>query len=262
VPYPYAVRGLGDGDYAVNLGLPNAWNALDMAGDHFLVRKIKGTFVRHGVTARGADGRVEGVLSNGNTFVRTGFAIPNWVLGANLFPQVIDLWTRTNADLVTVDGARRLEVHGVFGYGLHNGIVVRSGDVRAVNVGTDNLGADGRTVRVDGGRAVVANLMRYNGSTSSGPVTLYNIMVINIVERSVAVTAVPAGAGTVRLSGNETRPGFYEPGTPVTAVARPARGFRFAGWSAGGVLVSTAPLYPFTVDGDLTLTAAFVAEAT
>ncbi|MGI5237773.1 glycosyl hydrolase family 28-related protein [Dactylosporangium sp. CA-139066] len=262
VPYPYTVRGLGDGNYAVNLGLPNAWNALDMAGDRFLVRKIKGTFVRHGVTARGADGRIEGVLSNGNTFVRTGFAIPNWVLGANLFPQVIDAWTRTNADLVTVDGARRLSVHGVFGYGLHNGIVVRSGDVRAVNVGTDNLGGDGFTVRVEGGRAVVANLMRYNGATSTGPVTLYNTMVINVVEHAVAVAAVPEGAGTVRLSGNASRPGYYEPGTPVTAVARPARGYRFAGWSGGGAVVSTAPTYAFTVTGPLTLTATFVAEAT
>ncbi|HTJ35481.1 MAG TPA: glycosyl hydrolase family 28-related protein [Dactylosporangium sp.] len=262
VPYPYAVRGLGDGTYAVNLGLPNAWNAIDMAGDRFLVRKIKGTFVRHGVTARGDDGRIEGVLSNGNTFVRTGFAVPNWVLGANLFPQVIDAWTRTNADLVTVEGARRLSVAGAFGYGLHNGLVVRSGDVRAVNLGTDNLGGDGYTVRVDGGRASVVNLMRYNGATSLGPVTLYNIMVINIVEHGVTVAAAPPDAGTVRLTGNQTRPGFYEPGTPVAAVARPARGFRFAGWSAGGVVVSTAPTYPFTVTGELTLTATFVAEAT
>ena len=76
------------------------------------------------------------------------------------------------------------------------------------------------------------------------------------------MAAAPEGAGTVRLSGNATRPGFYEPGTPVTAVARPARGFRFAGWSAGGVVVSTAPTYPFTVTGETTLTATFVAEAT
>ncbi|GAA1501493.1 hypothetical protein GCM10009827_011170 [Dactylosporangium maewongense] len=260
VPYPYVVRGLGDSTYAVNLGLPNAWNALDMAGDRFLVRKIKGTFVRHGVTARGADGRVEGVLSNGNTFVRTGFAVPRWVLGADLFPQVIDAWTRTNADLVTVDGARRLTVAGAFGYGLHNGLVVKSGDVRAVNLGTDNLGGDGHTVRVDGGRASVVNLMRYNGATSQGAVTLYNVMVINIVEHEV--TAVPDGAGTVRLTGNATRPGHYEPGTVVTAVARPARGFRFTGWSAGGAVVSTAPTYPFTVTAPVALTATFVADAT
>ncbi|GAA3208852.1 discoidin domain-containing protein [Dactylosporangium siamense] len=266
VPYPYAIRGQGTATYAVNIGLPNAWNAIDMAthrNDRFLVRKIKGTFVRHGVTVgRSDDGRIEGVLSNGNTFVRTGFHLPNWVLGKDLFPQVIDGWTRKYADLVTVDGANRLTVADAFGYGLHNGIVVHSGSVRVFNLGTDNLGADGVTVQVAGGDVTVVNLMRYNGATSTGRVKLYNVMVINIVEHNVTVAADPDHAGTVRLRGNETRPGFYEPGGQVTASAKAAPGFRFVNWTVGGVEVSTAREYAFTVIGGQVLTANFAPKDT
>jgi hypothetical protein len=264
VPYPYAIRGQGSGTYAVNIGLPNAWNAIDMAtyrNDHFLVRKIKGTFVRHGVTVGRSDGgRIEGVLSNGNTFVRTGFYLPGWVLGKDLFPQVIDGWTRRYADLVTVDGATRLTVANSFGYGLHNGLVVTSGDVRVFNLGTDNLGADGATVAVAGGNVTVVNLMRYNGTTSTGRVRLHNVMVINIVEQAVTASAAPVGAGTVRLRGNETRPGYYEPGGQVTASAKAAPGYRFVNWTVGGTEVSTTRDYTFTVTADQVLTANFVLE--
>ncbi|WP_460494840.1 InlB B-repeat-containing protein [Dactylosporangium cerinum] len=266
VPFPYTIRGQGTATYAVNIGLPNAWNAIDMAthrNDRFLVRKIKGTFVRHGVTVgRSDDGRIEGVLSNGNTFVRTGFHLPNWVLGKDLFPQVIDGWTRKYADLVTVDGANRLTVADAFGYGLHNGLIVRSGSVRVFNLGTDNLGADGYTVQVAGGNVTVVNLMRFNGTTSSGPVKLYNVMVINIVEHEITAAASPELAGTVRLRGNETRPGCYEPGSQVTASAKAAPGFRFVSWTVGGVEVSTARDYPFTVTGGQALTANFAAKDT
>ena len=258
VPYPYAVRARGAGTYVVDLGLPNAWNGVEESGDHVLVRKLSGTFVQHGITAGpGTGGLVEGVLSNGNTFVRTGFYLPNWVQGTDLFPAVIDRYTRVSSDLVTVAGASRLTVRDAFGYGLHDGLVVTAGDVRAVNLGTDNLGTDGYTVKVTGGRAAVLNLMRFNGTTSTGPVRLQNVMVINIVEHAVAASVSPAGAGTVRLDGNETRPGYYEQGSPVTATATPAAGNRFADWTVAGTVVSTDASYPFTVAGDQTLTADF-----
>jgi hypothetical protein len=258
VPYPYAIRGHGTANYVVDVGLPNAWNGIDLTGDRFLVRKVDGTFVRHGITAGpGSGGRIEGVLSNGNTFVRTGYYLPNWVLGGDLFPEVIDRYTRQSSDLITVAGASRLTVRDAFGYGLHDGLVVASGEVRAENLGTDNLGTDGYTVKVTGGRATVVNLMRYNGSTSTGPVRVDNTMVINIVEHAVAASASPAGAGAVRLDGNQTRPGYYEQGSPVTATARPATGYRFVDWTVAGTVVSTDPSYAFTVAGDEMLTADF-----
>lgn len=263
VTYPYAIRGVGEGVYAVDIGLPNAWNAIDMSSaldNHFLVQKVDGTFVRHGITV-GAnhDGRIEGVLTNGNTFVRSAFYVPNWVLGQNLFPQVIDGATRLDSDLVTVNGASGLTLLDVFGYGLHNGLVVNSGEVRVFNQGTDNLGPGGYTDKVAGSGADVSvvNLMRYNGTTSTGPARLTNIMVINIVQNAVSASAAPTGSGTAKLIGNETIPGSYETGSQVTAVARAAPGFRFADWTVAGQEVSTAPSYTFTVTGDTALTANF-----
>jgi len=265
VPYPYAIRGHGTGTYVVNVGLPNAWNAVDMAthrNDRLLVRKLNGTFVRHGITVgASAGGRIEGVLSNGNSFVRTGYDLPNWVLAQNLFPQVIDGYTRKFEDLVTVDGARGLTLRDVFGYGLHNGIIVNSGDVQVFNAGTDNLGTDGYSVKVVGGNLGVVNLMRFNGTTSTGPAKLINVMVINIVQHRVAASASPSGAGTVALSGNETEPGVYEVGSQVTASATAAAGFTFRDWTVGGSTVSTDPAYTFTVTADTTLTANFTPTA-
>ena len=259
VPYPYAIRGQGTGDYVVDIGLPNAYNGVDLtAARRFLVRKLNGTFVRHGIRA-GGDGSVDGVLSNGNTYVRTAFYLPNWVLGANLFPQVIDGVTRVSADLVTVDSGH-VSLHDVFGYGQHNGLVVNGGVASAVNLGTDNLGDGGYTVKVTGGAAAVVNLMRYNGTTSTGSARLDNVLVINIVEHAVTATASPAGGGTATLAGNQTRPGVYEQGSTVTATARPAPGYHFVSWTVGGTQVSTDPVYPFAVAGDTALVATFAAN--
>jgi hypothetical protein len=266
VPYPYTIRGHGSDTYVVNVGMPNTWNAIDMAtyrNDGFLVRKIDGTFVRHGITVGNSeDGRIQGVLTNGNTVVRTAFYVPNWVLGKNLFPQVIDGYTRKYADLITVDGARRLTILDAFGYGLHNGLVVNSGDVRVFNQGTDNLGTDGYTVKVASGDVTVVNLMRYNGATSTGPVRLFNVMAINMVQHNVTASASPADAGAVRLSGNETLPGAYEQGSQVTASAKAAPGFRLVDWTVAGKEVSTAAVYTFTVAGDEALTANFAPVST
>jgi hypothetical protein len=260
VPYPYAIRAVGSGSYIVDIGLPNAWNGIDVSkARRFLVRKVDGTFVQHGIRAGGAGGRIDGVLSNGNTFVRTGFYLPNWVRGENLFPQVIDGYSRVSADLVTVDSGR-VSLHDVFGYGQHNGLVVNGGEADAVNLGTDNLGGDGYTVKVAGGTAAVVNLMRFNGTTSIGAARLDNIMVINIVEFAVTATAGPAGGGTAVLSGNPTRPGVYEQGSTVTATARPAPGFHFVDWTAGGAQVSTDPVHTFAVAGATALTATFAPD--
>jgi hypothetical protein len=263
VAYPYAIRGDGAGAYVVNVGLPNAWNAVDMSSardDRFLVRKVDGTFVRHGITVgANRDGRIEGVLTNGNTFVRTAFYVPDWVLGQNLFPQVIDGATRLYADLITVNGARGLTILDAFGYGLHNGLVVNSGDVRVFNQGTDNLGSGGYTDKVvsTGASVTVVNLMRYNAATSTGPVQITNVMVINIVQYQVIASAAPTGGGTAALTGNETTPGTYESGSQVTAVAHAAPGFHFVDWTAAGQEISTASAYALTVTGDTSLTANF-----
>ena len=256
VAYPYAIRGNGSGTYVIDVGIPNAYNGIDLAtnrNDNFFVGKLDGTFVRHGIVVGHSDnGRIDGVLSNGNTFVRLGFYLPNWASGANLFPQVIDGYTRKYSDLITVDGAHNLSIEDAFGYGLHNGLVVNSGDVHVFTLGTDDLGTDGYTVKGVGGQTTVVNLLRYNGTTSTGPVQLINVMAINMVESTITVSA--NGPGKVSLSGTETEPDKYENGSQVTATAT---GGHFVDWTVGGEEVSTSARYTFTVSGDTALVANF-----
>ncbi|UWE11743.1 discoidin domain-containing protein [Actinacidiphila bryophytorum] len=263
VPYPYDIRGAGRGTYVIDVGLTNAWNGVDMSSprdDGFVVHKLTGVFLNRGVNVGAAGGgSIDGVLSNGNGVARLGYGVPNWGLGSNLFPQTIDGVTRKNTDLVHVDGARGLTVLDVFGYGMHNGLVVDSGDVHAYNLGTDNLGDGGYTVKAGAGAKVDAvNVMRYNGTTSTGPAKLYGIMVINIVQQSVTASAEPATGGTVRVTGNATEPGRYEKGDTVTATAVPAPGFRLTGWTLDGAdLGSTAPTVSVPVTADRTVVAEF-----
>ncbi|REH54071.1 pectate lyase-like protein [Kutzneria buriramensis] len=259
VAYPYAIRGAGAGTYVINVGMPNAYNGVDLAtsrNDRFFVGKLSGTFIRHGITVGSSVGGViNGVLTNGNTFARLGFYLPDWFSGSNLFPQVIDGYTRRSSDLITVSGARDLTVVDAFGYGLHNGLVVNSGDVHVFNLGTDNLGTDGYTVRAPGGSTTVLNLLRYNGTTSTGPVRLVNVMAINMLESAVTVSSTPGGSA--RLAGTETSPGKYETGSSVTATARPSPGYHFVDWTIAGKEVSTSPSYTFPVVGDSALVATF-----
>ncbi|MGW5365817.1 discoidin domain-containing protein [Actinopolymorpha pittospori] len=261
VPYPFAIRGNGEATYVVNVGMPNAWNGVDLAtnrNDNFVVRKLTGAFFRHAVTVgEGERGRIEGLLSNGNAVMRVGYGVPNWANEGNVFPQVIDKYMRKQSELVTVDGASRLTVFDAFAYGFHDGLVVESGEVTAFNLGTDNLGEDGHTVAVTDGSVTATNVLRYNGATLRGPARLLNIMAINMAQRSVSVTASPAGAGSVSLAGNETERGRYELGSEVTASARPASGHAFVNWTVNGQVVSTASTYSFTVTADQVLTANF-----
>lgn len=261
VAYPFAVRGDAPGVYAVNIGLDNAWNAIDLTADAdgFLVRRALGIFLSEGVRVDGAsDGVVDGVLSNGNVMTRNAYGIPGWVEEANLFAQVIDGVSREREVLVRAVGAEGLEVRNTFAYGSHDGIAASDGaTVTAFNLGTDNLGPGGYTVDADAASAVtVVNLMRYNGTTSRGPVTIVNPMAINMA--TSALTAAAGDGGTAAIEGNEVAPGRYETGSTVTVAAEAAAGARFAEWRNGsGEVVSTDARYTFALQGDTELTAVF-----
>ncbi|MEV4262122.1 glycosyl hydrolase family 28-related protein [Kribbella sp. NPDC049584] len=256
VPYPYAIRGTAGGNYVINAGFPNAWDGIDLSGDDVVVRKVAGAFFDHAISiGAGRSGRVEGVLSNGNAVTRVGYQQPYWMNEGNIFELVIDKYMRKTAKIVTVDGARGLTLLDVFAYGFHDGLVVNSGQVDAFNLGTDNLGTDGHTIQVVSGDVEATNLARYNGATLSGTATLHNVMVINVVQRSVSVQA--DGNGTVKIAGNESEPGKYEVGAQVTVTATPSSDSVFRSWTVNGTVVSTAPSYTFTVSTDQVLTANF-----
>mgnify|MGYP001190137024 CR=1 FL=1 len=261
VPYPYAIRGNGERTYIVNVGLPNAWNGIDLAtyrNDRFVVRKVNGAFFKRAVTVGRSDGgRIEGLLSNGNAVTRVGFGIPGWAEEGNIFPEVIDKYMRRQAVLVTVDGARRLRLTHVFAYGFHDGLVVRSGDVVGWNLGTDNLGEDGHTVDVTAGEVTITNVLRYNGATLTGPARLLNIMAIGMVTHAVDVTADPADGGAVLISGNAAEPGRYERGAEITVSAAAAKGYTFTHWSVDGEIVNAPSTLALTVEADHTITAHF-----
>ena len=262
VPYPYAVRGKGSQTYVINAGFPNAWNGVDFTtyrNDGFVARKIAGAFFDHAIAVgRSTGGRIEGVLSNGNAVTRVGYQQPYWMNEGNIFELVIDKYMRKTAKIVTVDGATGLTLFNVFAYGFHDGLVVNSGQVDAFNLGTDNLGEGGYTVKVVEGDVEATNLARYNGATSNGPVTLHNVMAINMVQRSISAVASPATGGTVKLTGNESEPGKYEPGAQVTVTATAGSDSVFQNWTVNGAIVSADPAYTFTVATDQVLTANFL----
>jgi len=195
------------------------------------------------------------VLSNGNAVTRIGYQQPYWMNEGSIFELVIDKYMRKTAKIVTVDGATGLTLFNVFAYGFHDGLVVNDGQVDAFNLGTDNLGEGGFTVKVVKGDVEATNLARYNGATSTGPVTLHNVMVINVVQRSVSVAA--AGNGTVKIAGNESEPGKYEVGAQVTVTATPGSDSVFQNWTVAGAVVSTDASYSFPVAADQVLTANF-----
>lgn len=178
--YPYTIRGNGSSVYIVNVGLPNSYNAIDLMtnrNDNHYVEKVQGTIFKNGiVVGASTSGYITGILTNGNAVCRVGYGISGWVVESNVFTQVIDAYTRPNETLVTVNGASDEKLVNVFAYGSKNGLVVQSGTVNAFNLGTDNLGSGGYTVNVSGGTVKVMNLMRYNGTTSNGSVTIYNEM--------------------------------------------------------------------------------------
>ncbi|TDD45875.1 coagulation factor 5/8 type domain-containing protein [Kribbella antibiotica] len=259
VAYPYAVRGYAGGNYVINAGFPNTWNGIDLRGDHTVVRKVAGAFFDHAIhLGAGRDARVEGVLSNGNAVTRTGYQQPYWMDEGRIFELVIDKYMRKTAKIVTVDGTTGVTLLNVFAYGFHDGLVVNSGQATAINLGTDNLGDGGFTVKVREGDVEVTNIARYNGATLEGPAVLRNVMAINMVQRSVSVAA--SGNGSVRIAGNESEPGKYEPGTPVTVTAAPTSDSVFRNWTVAGTEVSTDSTYTFTVTTDQVLTANFTAK--
>ena len=92
--------------------------------------------------------------------------------------------------------------------------------------------------------------------TYSFTVTGYRSLVANFVQDQpntyiVSAMVQPTGAGTVSGSGG------YEVGSTCTLRATPAEGYFFLNWTKNGNVVSTSPIYSFTVTGNANYVAHF-----
>lgn len=260
VAYPTSIRIEGKGGYVVNVGMTNSWGGVDIASSAkgAIVRKVVGVYLNSGVRVHGAKNvHIEGVLNNGSAAYRIGFFEPEWGGDENAFPDTIDAFTRKRTTLIEADGAKDLKILNVFGYGLHHGIVAKDSSVTAVNVGADNLGEGGVGITASGRSDVsVANFLRYNGTSVSGPARVVGLVILQIVEHKLTTTVTPAKAGTVQVIGNETQPGSYEEGATVTVKAKPAKGKKFVGFRVDGVDAGSREL-TLTIAADTQVEAVF-----
>ena len=94
-----------------------------------------------------------------------------------MFTKIIDPIIKVKERLLVVVGSSNEHMLNNFAFGTRIGLHVVSGNVKAFNLATDNVGEYG--IEVDSGNVTVCNYMRYNGATSTGTVTLFNAININ-----------------------------------------------------------------------------------
>ncbi|HJT82439.1 MAG TPA: hypothetical protein VJ719_14690, partial [Chthoniobacterales bacterium] len=92
----------------------------------------------------------------------------------------------------------------------------------------------------------------YNGATGTTAVH----WLLGQPTFTIGLSAFPGG------SGNVSGAGAFAAGSSRTVVATPNPGFLFANWTENGTIVSTSASYTFTLNGDRTLVANFVAGVT
>ncbi len=181
----YAVRGTAPDVYVVNCCITAAGYGVDMRGcDRHFIKKVTACCYFNTFRLGGTDGVLSGCLQNGTVLVRTGERSRyDWIDESAIFTDLIDPILRQNARLIIVENATRQVIYNTFCYGCATLITsVNSADTLAVNVGSDNLGANKPQVHLDGGSMTVINAMRYNGisyTRQSGRLALFNRLTIN-----------------------------------------------------------------------------------
>ncbi|MBI4664436.1 MAG: immunoglobulin domain-containing protein [Verrucomicrobia bacterium] len=118
-------------------------------------------------------------------------------------------------------------------------------------------GATGPTLTINNaqsanGGAYTVIVSNASGSVTSAAATL-TIESPPAAKMSIGLSSAPAIAGTV------TGGGSFNPGSSVTIRATPASGYTFSSWTENGTVVSTSASYNFTLNGNRTLVANFMA---
>ncbi len=181
-PCSYAIRGIGDGVYAVNLAIAAAYNGIDFRGcDHHYIKKVISCCYNNTIFAGGSSGFIEGCLQNGTVMARNGLNLPNWLdEGSQLFPYLFDAVTRVQTEYIKISDADNQIIYNCFSYGVKSFLVnENSAGLLVFNIGADNIG--GTMLITKGGSATVINMMRYNGTSitnNSTVLRMYNRLTI------------------------------------------------------------------------------------
>lgn len=257
-PYPFTIRGNGSGLYLVNIGLTGVYNAIDFCTyrcDNHFIRNVSGAIYHKGITVgASAQGWIEDCLTNPAKADRCSYGVQGWLDESKVFTHLINPVTKVHEKHIIVDGASNEQILNCFSYGANLGLWVQSGTVNCFNFGTDNVGE--YSVRVDcgaGNNVKIMNLMRYNGTTSTGATTIYNEM--HLSENLNPPAAPPLILSNPRILANAGLPYKYA----ITAIGTPAPALRVIGnpyWlKLNGFILSGTP--PDTGSfGPITVTAA------
>lgn len=253
-PYPFTIRGNGSKLYITNIGLTGVYNAVDFStnqcDDHFL-RNVSGAIYNKGiVVGESTHGWIEDCLTNPAKADRCVYGVTDWISEGNIFTKVINPVTKVYEKHIIVNNASDEQIMNCFSYGSNTGLWIQSGKADCYNFGTDNVGL--YTIRVDCGSdtANVMNVMRYNGTTSTGTLTVYNEMYLSN-NKNPKVTS-PAITSTPVLSASEGIPYCYvitttgSPAPCITAIGAPSW-LTFSNDTLSGTPPSTGDFGPITI---------------
>ena len=194
--YPYAVRGMGAGVFAVNLAIAGACYGIDFTGcdQHFIKKVTTCCYYNAFRLADCEGGFVEGCLQNGTVLLRYKKDLytslfpdaPVMIDERHGFPRLMDPITRSHTVIYSIENVRNQTILNGFAYGVHTYLDIRnSRQVDVLNTGSDNLNPAGPYLHAQGGEATVVNMMRYNGYSvdndgdSPARLSLYNRLSIN-----------------------------------------------------------------------------------
>ena len=188
----YTVRGTSSGVYVVNTMIVASAYGVDFKDcDNHYIEGVMTTCYYNAFRLGGKGGTITRCLQNGTVMQRTKQSgLKDWITGSDLFEWLIDYVLRTNCDYIIVEEAEKQVIYNVFAYGVKTLVNNQNSQkTYAINIGTDNVGANCPQMIQNGGSMVGINILRYNGYSyelMAGDIKLYNRMAINEVGERTA----------------------------------------------------------------------------
>ena len=180
-PYPYTIRGNGNGVYVMNVGFTNSYNGIDFKTydcSNHMIKNLSACVFKNGIVigSLSTEGWIENCLENGTNCIRTGYE--NWPNETYVFDPVIN-YTKENLTWITIDNAKNEHLLNDFTYGAKVFMEVTGPETIVIyNSAADGFGAGIQAQ--DNSNVIAANFMKYGGSISAGNVKFYNLQAIGI----------------------------------------------------------------------------------